>query len=87
MLFLLKALVIDENLSRCRIIVVNDRTDLERQLSTTFMQGGAFGSALATKKEGESSKAKSRLDLAQRIGSAQSGSCSRCCRSSMPQPS
>ena len=69
MLFLLKALVIDENLSRCRIIVVNDRTDLERQLSTTFMQGGAFGSPLATKKEGESSKAKSGLDLAQRIGS------------------
>jgi type I restriction enzyme R subunit len=68
MVFLLKALLLRDELSRCRIIVVTDRVDLERQLSTTFMQGGAFGSAVATKKDGEKAKATSGLDLAQRIG-------------------
>lgn len=68
MVFLLKALLIDDALARCRIIVVTDRTDLERQLSTTFMEGGAFGSVMATKKEGERSKAQSGRDLAKRIG-------------------
>lgn len=68
MVFLLKALLIDDELSRCRVIVVTDRTDLERQLSGTFMSGGAFGSAVATKKEGAASKADSGRDLARRIG-------------------
>ncbi|MGF6172811.1 type I restriction endonuclease subunit R [Ensifer sp. 4252] len=68
MVFLLKALLIDDELSRCRVIVVTDRTDLERQLSGTFMSGGAFGSAVATKKEGAASKADSGRDLAKRIG-------------------
>lgn len=68
MLFLLKALLIDTELARCRILVVTDRTDLERQLSSTFMSGGAFGSAVATKKDGETAKAQSGRDLAKRIG-------------------
>ncbi|MEQ9245407.1 MAG: HsdR family type I site-specific deoxyribonuclease, partial [Nitratireductor sp.] len=68
MVFLLKALLIDDELSRCRVIVVTDRTDLERQLSGTFMSGGAFGSAVATKKEWATSKAESGRDLALRIG-------------------
>ncbi|TPM04540.1 HsdR family type I site-specific deoxyribonuclease [Mesorhizobium sp. B2-3-10] len=69
MVFLLKALLIHDALARCRIIVITDRVDLERQLSTTFMAGGAFGSAVATKKDGENAKASSGRDLAQRIGS------------------
>jgi type I restriction enzyme R subunit len=69
MVFLLKALLIDDTLSRCRIIVVTDRIDLERQLSGTFVSGGAFGSALATKKEAETARASSAKDLAKRIGS------------------
>jgi type I restriction enzyme R subunit len=56
-------------LARCRILIVTDRTDLERQLSKTFITGGVFGSALATKKESEKAKAESGRDLAERIGS------------------
>lgn len=69
MVFLLKALLIDDELSRCRVIVVTDRVDLERQLAGTFMSGGAFGSAVATKKEGENAKVETGRDLARRIGS------------------
>ena len=69
MVFLLKALLTDDELARCRILIVTDRTDLERQLSKTFITGGAFGSAAATKKESEKAKAESGRDLAERIGS------------------
>lgn len=69
MVFLLKALLIRPELAACRTIVVTDRRDLERQLSDTFISGGAFGSAVATKKEGERAKAQSGRDLAKRIGS------------------
>lgn len=69
MVFLLKALLIDDELSRCRVIVVTDRIDLERQLAGTFISGGAFGSAVATKKEGASAKVETGRDLARRIGS------------------
>ncbi len=69
MVFLLKALLVDDELSRCRVIVVTDRIDLERQLAGTFMSGGAFGSAVATKKEGENAKVETGRDLARRIGS------------------
>ncbi|GEC31473.1 hypothetical protein N181_00985 [Sinorhizobium fredii USDA 205] len=69
MVFLLKALLIDDELSRCRVIVVTDRLDLERQLAGTFVSGGAFGSPLATKKEGDDAQAQSGRDLARRIGS------------------
>lgn len=69
MVFLAKALLLDAELAGCRIIIVTDRVDLEKQLSATFMTGGAFGSAVATKKEGETSKVQSGRDLAERIGS------------------
>jgi type I restriction enzyme, R subunit len=69
MVFLTKALLLDKELSGCRIIIVTDRVDLEKQLAATFMTGGAFGSAVATKKEGETSKVQSGRDLAKRIGS------------------
>jgi type I restriction enzyme R subunit len=69
MVFLLKALLLRSELANCRTIVITDRTDLERQLANTFMSGGAFGSAVATKKEGAKAKAQSGRDLAKRIGS------------------
>lgn len=68
MVFLCKALLLDDALSRCRIIAVTDRVDLERQLSGTFLQGGAFGSIVTARKEGEHARATSGRDLAQRIG-------------------
>lgn len=69
MVLLCKALLQDPTLAGCRIIVVTDRVDLEGQLSDTFMQGGAFGSDVATIKDGEHSRAESGKDLAKRIGS------------------
>ncbi|WP_297338720.1 DEAD/DEAH box helicase family protein, partial [Pseudophaeobacter sp.] len=45
------------------------RVDLEKQLSSTFLTGGAFGSDVATKKDGEKAKVQSGRDLAGRIGS------------------
>ena len=68
MVYLCKALLLHPSLKECRIIVVTDRIDLEKQLSRTFMASGAFGSEIATKKEGERAKAKSGKDLAHRIG-------------------
>ncbi|WP_339865424.1 HsdR family type I site-specific deoxyribonuclease, partial [Paremcibacter congregatus] len=68
MVFLTKALLLDEELKQCRIVVVTDRLDLERQLSKTFISGGAFGSDIGIRKDGERSKATSGRDLAKRIG-------------------
>lgn len=68
MVFLSKALLLDEALRECRVVVVTDRVDLETQLSRNFISGGAFGSAVATRKEGERSKATTGRDLARRIG-------------------
>lgn len=68
MVMLTKALLLHDSLGNCRFIVVTDRIDLEKQLSKTFMSGGAFGSMVATKKEGEKSKVTSGRDLARRIG-------------------
>ena len=68
MVFLTKALLLDEALKACRVVVVTDRVNLETQLSRNFITGGAFGSAIATKKEGERSKATTGRDLARRIG-------------------
>ncbi|WP_347262579.1 type I restriction endonuclease, partial [Rudaea sp.] len=68
MVFLSKALLLDDALKECRVVVVTDRIDLETQLSRNFITGGAFGSAIATKKEGERSKATTGRDLARRIG-------------------
>jgi type I restriction enzyme, R subunit len=69
MVFLTKALVLDDRLAECRVIVVTDRVDLEGQLSRNFITGGAFGSAIASLKDGEKSKAVTGRDLARRIGS------------------
>ncbi|OUL98013.1 DEAD/DEAH box helicase [Variovorax sp. JS1663] len=68
MVFLAKALLLHEGLKDCRLLVITDRRDLERQLARNFMAGGAFGAALATQKEGERSKAATGRDLARRIG-------------------
>lgn len=68
MVFLCKALLLHDSLRECRVLVVTDRIDLEGQLSRTFLSGGAFGSAVATKKEGERAKVTSGRDLAKRIG-------------------
>ncbi len=68
MVFLTKALLVEPELAGCRIIIVTDRVDLEKQLSGTFLTGGAFGSDVATKKDGERAKVQSGRDLADRIG-------------------
>jgi type I restriction enzyme, R subunit len=68
MVFLSKAMILHSSLTDCRIIVVTDRVDLEKQLSRVFLSSGAFGSAIATQKEGSKAKVKSGKDLAIRIG-------------------
>lgn len=68
MVFLTKALLLHDGLKECRLVVITDRRDLETQLARNFMAGGAFGSSIATHKEGEHSKAASGRDLARRIG-------------------
>jgi type I restriction enzyme R subunit len=68
MVFLTKALLLVDALKECRVVVVTDRIDLETQLSRNFMTGGAFGSSIATQKDGEKSRSLSGRDLAQRIG-------------------
>ena len=67
MVFLCKALLLHPALKDCRMVVVTDRVDLEKQLSKTFLTGGAFGSEVASRKEGERAKATSGRDLAKRI--------------------
>lgn len=59
--------VLNEWDAGARVIVVTDRVDLEKQLSGTFLTGGAFGSDVATKKDGENAKVQSGRDLAVRI--------------------
>ncbi|MBF0620735.1 MAG: type I restriction endonuclease subunit R [Magnetococcales bacterium] len=68
MVFLCKAMLLHPNLKECRIIVVTDRIDLETQLAKTFLSGGAFGSIIASRKDGERAKVKTGKDLAKRIG-------------------
>lgn len=68
MVFLTKALLVDPTLAGARVIVVTDRVDLEKQLAGTFLTGGAFGSDVATKKDGAKAKVQSGRDLAERIG-------------------
>lgn len=68
MVFLTKALVLHQNTQACRVVVVTDRLDLEDQLARNFMNSGAFGSAVATKKDGEKAKVGSGRELAKRIG-------------------
>lgn len=68
MVYLCRALLLEPTLKDCRVIVVTDRIDLEKQLASTFLSGGAFGSEIASKKEGEIAKVRSGKDLAKRIG-------------------
>lgn len=68
MVLLCKALLLHQGLKDCRVLVVTDRVDLEKQLSNTFLTGGAFGSDIATRKEGAKAKVSSGRDLALRIG-------------------
>lgn len=68
MVFLTKALVLHQSTQACRVLVVTDRLDLEDQLARNFMNSGAFGSAVATKKDGEKAKVGSGRELAKRIG-------------------
>lgn len=69
MVYFCQALLLSDTLKNCRIIVVTDRVDLEKQLSKTFLTGGAFGSDIAGKKSGDSlAKTRSGKDLAKRIG-------------------
>lgn len=67
MVLVCKALLLVEALKNCRVVVVTDRRDLEKQLSRNFLIAGAFGSALADK-GGERAKATTGRDLARRIG-------------------
>ncbi|RAJ97093.1 type I restriction endonuclease subunit R [Aliidiomarina maris] len=67
MVFLSKTLILHEELKQCRVIVVTDRVDLEKQLSDTFASGGE----IASKKDRESAMATSGKRLAQQIGKGQ----------------
>lgn len=67
MVLLCKALLLDEELKNCRVVVVTDRRDLEAQLAGNFLTGGAFGSEIADS-DGTKAKTSSGRDLARRIG-------------------
>lgn len=67
MVMLCKALLIHDQLKACRLVVVTDRRDLEKQLAGNFLTGGAFGSDIGSKDAGKA-KAQSGRDLAKRIG-------------------
>jgi len=67
MVLLCKAMLLQPELAECRVIVVTDRRDLEKQLAGNFLTGGAFGSSIADK-EGGRAKAQTGRDLAKRIG-------------------
>lgn len=68
MVFLCKALLLHENLAACRVVVVTDRIDLEKQLAKTFLTGGAMGVSNATKRDETKMKATTGRELAKRIG-------------------
>ena len=63
MVFLSKALIWLEPLSKCRVVIVTDRIDLEDQLSKTFASGGALSS-----RDKQDAMATSGKRLAEQIG-------------------
>lgn len=65
MVFLSKALILHDSLKQCRLVVVTDRKDLERQLSKTFASGGEVSS----KRDRVAAMATSGTRLAEQIGS------------------
>ncbi len=69
MVYLCKALLLEQGLQNCRVIVVTDRLDLEKQLAGNFLTGGALGFDVGNKKAGAASKVSSGRDLAKRIAS------------------
>lgn len=69
MVFLSKALLQHESLKECRIVIVSEQAELEMQLAHNFINNGAYGSVLQTRKEGERAKVRSGHDLARRISS------------------
>jgi len=71
MVLLTKVLILHDSLKDCRVIVVTDRIDLENQLARIFLGSGAFGSVIATRKDGAKAKIATGKELAQRIGSGQ----------------
>jgi type I restriction enzyme R subunit len=64
MVFLSKAIIMNDSLKQCRIIVVTDRIDLETQLSNTFLSGGELNG----KRDKQSAMATSGTRLAEQIG-------------------
>ena len=68
MVFLSKILLLNEALKQCRVVVVTDRLDLEKQLSRTFAASGALG--LSSVQSGKAGKARmgSGRALARQIG-------------------
>jgi len=71
MVYLVRALLLIESLKNCRLIIVTDRTDLERQLKDTFRSCGAFGLSAEGAKKADTARANTGRDLARRIGSDQ----------------
>lgn len=68
MVFLSKLLVLNEALKQCRVVVVTDRVDLEKQLSRTFAAAGALGlTSVSTGKAGHARMGSGR-ELAREIG-------------------
>lgn len=68
MVFLSKLLVLHDSLRQCRVIVVTDRVDLEKQLSRTFAAAGALGLTSASSGEAGQARMGSGKDLANQIG-------------------
>lgn len=64
MVLLSRALLMEDSLKQCRIVVVTDRVDLENQLSNTFAASGE----LSGKRDRESAMATSGTRLAEQIG-------------------
>lgn len=66
MVMLCKELLLHSRLKNCRLVVVTDRRNLEKQLARNFLTGGAFGSDISSR---DTSKAKVRSgrDLAKQI--------------------
>ncbi|WP_255414630.1 type I restriction endonuclease subunit R [Spiribacter halobius] len=68
MVFLSKLLVLHESLKQCRVVVVTDRVDLEKQLSRTFAAAGALGLASVSTGEAGHARVGSGRELAWQIG-------------------
>ena len=67
MVMLCKALLLYGKLKNCRLVVVTDRRNLEKQLAGNFLTGGAFGSHIGSR-DAAKARAQSGRDLARRIG-------------------